>query len=192
MKRFPLLFAFAAFVFAGVLNAAADPAAEAEKLKAQQNPYANDLGPSTIPADLLATYSKEAQDAYKTVLQGKCSKCHTAARPLNSQFFEIPGSKDEKAANMAKLKASNPEMFSNKLIWQPETDIWQRYVKRMMSKPGCGITPEEGKAVYKLLVHDSVQRKSGKNAAAWKAHRQKLLDEFKAKNPARYTELYGK
>ncbi|HNI57665.1 MAG TPA: hypothetical protein PKZ00_08780 [Elusimicrobiota bacterium] len=166
---------------------AADPAAEAEKQKALANPYANDLGPATVD---VSAYPKEHQDAYKNVLLVKCQKCYTAARPLNSQFFEVPGKKEEKAGNLAKLQSGQKVLFSNKNVWQVETDIWQRYVKRMMSKPGCDISDVEGKAVYRFLVYDSEQRKSGKNAAAWKTHREKLLADFKAKYPARYKELY--
>ena len=83
-------------------------------------------------------------------------------------------------------------MFTSKHVWQVETDIWERYVKRMMSKPGCEISKEEGKAVYRFLAYDSQQRKSGKNKAAWKAQREKLLADFKAQYPARYKELYEK
>jgi mono/diheme cytochrome c family protein len=176
---------------------AADPAPaaggssyEAEKAKALANPYPNDFGPSTIPADVLATYPAEAQAAYKNVLQVKCAKCHTPSRPLNSQYLEPMGNKEEKAAKLASWKTSNPELFSDKTIWQPEADIWQRYVKRMMSKPGCGITDAEGKAVYNFLRVDSNNRKTGKNQAAWKAHRKGLVDQFKAKYPARYKELF--
>ncbi|MBL0350026.1 MAG: hypothetical protein IPP68_06600 [Elusimicrobia bacterium] len=173
-------------LFAGWVRAA-DPAAEAEKQKALANPYANDFGPAAVD---VAAYPKELQDAYNNVLLVKCQKCHTASRPLNSQFFEVPGKKEEKAANLAKLQSGQKILFSNKNVWQVETDIWQRYVKRMMSKPGCDISDVEGKAVYRFLVYDSEKRKSGKNAAAWKTHREKLLADFKAKFPARYKELY--
>lgn len=163
---------------------------EAEKAKAMANPYANDLGPAALPADVLATYPPEHQKAYKDVLQVKCAKCHTPSRPLNSQFFEPMGTKPEKEAKIAAMQKSDPDMFASKNVWQPEADIWQRYVKRMMSKPGCGITEDEGKAVYQFLRYDSNQRKVGKNKASWKAHREKLLADFKAKYPERYKELY--
>ena len=165
---------------------------DAEKKTALANPYANDLGPATLSPMVLATYPPEHQKAYKDVLQVKCAKCHTPSRPLNSQFLEPLAKKEEKASTLAAWNKSNPEIFKNKTLWQPEADIWQRYVKRMMSKPGCGITPEEGKAVWGFLVYDSNQRKIGKNQAAWKAHRTKILEEFKKKHPARYKELYEK
>jgi len=165
---------------------------DAEKAKAMANPYANDYGPAEIDKEMLATYPKPLQDAYKNVLQVKCIKCHTASRPLNSQFFEIAGKKEEKKALLAKLKSSDPDMFKDKNIWQVETNIWQRYVKRMMAKPGCEISKAEGKQVWKFLVYDSNKRKAGKNKGKWKVHRTKLLTEFKEKHPDRHKELYEK
>ncbi len=191
------ILAIAAVMTAGICqkaiaaDAPASSSYEAEKAKAMANPYANDLGPDKLAADVLASYPPEHQAAYKNVLQVKCAKCHSPARPLNSQFFEPAGKGAEKEAKIESLKASEPDLFKDKNILQPEAHIWERYVKRMMSKPGCGITPEEGKAVWGFLVYDSNQRKAGKNKAAWAAHRKKLLEDFKAKYPARYTELYG-
>jgi hypothetical protein len=171
---------------------AADSAFEAEKAKALAHPYANDFGPEKLSDSELASYPAELQDAYKNVLLLKCTKCHSSARPLNSQFFEVAGKGPEKQATLDKLKTTDSDMFASKNVWQVETDIWQRYVKRMMSKPGCEISDAEGKAVYKFLSYDSQQRKAGKNKAAWKTHREKLLADFKAKYPARYKELYEK
>jgi hypothetical protein len=38
-------------------------------------------------------------------------------------------------------------------------DEWSRYVKRMMHKPGSGISATEGKKIYEFLVYDSSVRK---------------------------------
>jgi len=38
-------------------------------------------------------------------------------------------------------------------------DEWSRYVKRMMHKPGSGISADEGKKIYDFLVYDSSVRK---------------------------------
>jgi hypothetical protein len=46
---------------------------------------------------------------------------------------------------------------------------WSRYIKRMMHKPGSGISAGEGKKIYDFLVYDSSIRK------------KKLLDEKLAK-----------
>jgi hypothetical protein len=38
-------------------------------------------------------------------------------------------------------------------------DEWSRYIKRMMNKPGSGISSGEGKKIYDFLVYDSSVRK---------------------------------
>ncbi len=38
-------------------------------------------------------------------------------------------------------------------------DEWSRYIKRMMHKPGSGISSAEGKKIYEFLVYDSSIRK---------------------------------
>lgn len=127
---------------------------ERERETAMKNPYANDLGPDTID---VSGYPSDVQDWYK-LLQVRCARCHTPARPLNSEHAES---------------------------WE-----WERYVKKMMRKPGSGISGADGRKIYEFLVHDSRIRKLDR-AEAWAAYRAKLLDEFKKKYPARYDELYG-
>jgi cytochrome c5 len=38
-------------------------------------------------------------------------------------------------------------------------DEWSRYIKRMMNKPGSGISSSEGKKIYEFLAYDSSVRK---------------------------------
>jgi cytochrome c5 len=38
-------------------------------------------------------------------------------------------------------------------------DEWSRYIKRMMHKPGSGISGADGKKIYEFLVYDSSIRK---------------------------------
>ena len=38
-------------------------------------------------------------------------------------------------------------------------DEWERYIKRMMHKPGSGIDKEDGKKIYEFLVYDTSVRK---------------------------------
>ena len=161
---------------------AAKDAAAAEKEKASKNPYPNDSGPATISD--LASYSAEEQAGYK-LMTVKCAACHTPSRPLNSQFVDL------KAPEIAQLKASKPELFQNKEIWQIEEGIWQRYVKRMMAKPGCNINTEDGKKIFKFLVAYSKKAKVT-NSAAWKGHRGKLVSDFKQQHPDKYKEIFGK
>ena len=57
----------------------------------------------------------------------RCSKCHTIARAINSEFVL--------------------------------EDEWERYVKRMMRKPGSGISANDGKTIFEFLAFDSRTRK---------------------------------
>lgn len=172
---------------------AEDTSYEAEKAKALKSPYANDLGPASVD---VSGYSAELQNTYKNIFLVKCQRCHTSARPLNSQFVEPGGPKDQQQARIAEWKAANPEMFKDKLVWQIEgksgaqPGIWERYVKKMMSKPGCNISPEEGKKIWEFLRVDSEKRKTGANAAKWAQARRKMLADFKTAHPDRYRELY--
>ncbi len=197
MKR-PLALAAAllgiAFLTSAVLPARAGDApkksaAELEKEKAMANPYPNDLGPETLDEETLKSYPKNAQEGYKAMMgtakEKRCQACHSGARPLNSRFVELSG----KDAAVAALKKSNPELFKDPAIWQIEGAVWNRYVKRMMAKPGCNIAGPEGKKIWEFLVYDGEHRKIGANADKWKAHRTKLIEEFKGKFPERYKEL---
>jgi hypothetical protein len=159
-----------------------------EKEKAMTEPYANDYGPDTLD---VSSYPADARAGYKA-LQAKCTACHTASRPLNSQFVETAG-KDKAArkARLLALKKSTPQLFTAKNIWKVEDSIWQRYVKRMMSKPGCEVTKAEGKKIWAFLAHDSRVRKIGKNSTKWQAHRERLIQKFKSEHPKRYSALYG-
>ena len=184
-----VLVAFA--VFAGLAartGSAAPSAADLEKEKAMKDPYANDLGPDKVD---VSSYPKDIQEGYKA-LTVKCAKCHSAARPLNSQFVETAGKDEaERKKSLEALKKSDPDLFKDKAVWQVEDGIWQRYVKRMMAKPGCDISKDEGKKIWQFIAHDSRERKL-KKKAEWAAARQKMLADFKAKHAHRYEELYGK
>jgi hypothetical protein len=182
-------------------TAFAKTAAELEKEKALQNPYPNDFGPATLDDSVLSSYPAEKKEGYQLLLK-RCAQCHQPARPLNSRFVvpdsgvTSPAGRDAKEAAVAsKMKAEHPNWFKEPGVWQIEPGIWSRYVKRMLNKPGCGkeaggeMTPPEAKKIYEFLVYDGQRRKLGKNADAWKAHRLKLIDELKSKNPKRYEEL---
>jgi len=68
-----------------------------------------------------------------------------------------------------------------------DAETWKRYVKRMMSKPGCAI--KDGKKIYEFLTFDSKLRKIA-HKAEWKKHRVDLLTQFKEKFPDRYKLLF--
>lgn len=194
---------------AALLGFAAIPGARAaemsEKEKALASPYPNDLGPDSLPDDVVKSYPENIQKGYH-ILKGDvqkggkwvynngksgCVQCHTASRPLNSRFLEPEGGIDDAAqtANLAKWKKDQPELFKDVTIWQPEVKVFNRYVKRMMNKPGCQISKPEGKAIWEFLEYDGAHRKTGENAAKWAEHRKDLVAKFKEKYPKRYEEL---
>ena len=192
MKRLTAVVTFGFFISTGLVRAQ-DAAYEAERAKALQNPYANDFGPASVD---VSSYPQDLQNTYKNIFLVKCQRCHQASRPLNSQFVEPSGAKEGHQAKIDQWKAANPEMFQDKLVWQIEgktadgPGVWERYVKKMMAKPGCNISPDEGKKIWQFLTYDSEHRKTGANAAKWAEHRRKLLADFKAQHADRYRELY--
>lgn len=143
--------------------------------------YPNDFGPAEID---VSAYPKPMRDAYK-LFAFKCAACHTIARPINSQFLELSHEEAED------LEKKDPAMFKDKKVVYVEDKIWNRYVKRMMTKPGCPVKGEDGKKIWEFLVYDSKMRKTGANAKAWREHRGKLVHDFKAKYPQGYSKLFG-
>lgn len=141
--------------------------------------FPNDLGPAEID---VSGYPKEMRQSYK-IFAFKCAACHTIARPINSQFLELTEEEIKKA------KADDPALFKDDKIAKPEPGIWNRYVKRMMSKPGCPVG-KDGKAIWEFLVFDSKARKTGANAKAWREQRSKLLHEFKEHYLDAYKKLF--
>lgn len=194
---------------AALLSLSAIPGARAaemsEKEKALASPYPNDFGPDKLPEETLKSYPENVQAGYHTLIgevkkdgkwvynNGKsgCVQCHTASRPLNSRFVEPEGGMDDakQEASLAAMKKANPEITKDLSIWQPEVKVFNRYVKRMMNKPGCSITKPEGKMIWEFLEYDGAHRKVGANTAKWAEHRKKLVEDFKAKYPKRYEEL---
>ena len=71
-------------------------------------------------------------------------------------------------------------------------DEWSRYVKRMMRKPGSGISSGDGKQIWEFLVYDSSVRKkalldeklgkaTAEEKAAAEAAVKKVHDKYDAK-----------
>ena len=142
--------------------------------------YPNDFGPIEID---VSGYPKEMKQNYR-LFAFKCAACHTIARPINSQYLEL--SAEEQAA----AKTREPEIFKNAKIWHIEDHIWSRYVKRMMAKPGCPVQGEDGKKIWQFLAYDSRIRKTGAQRQAWKAHRKKLVDDFRTNYHETYEKIF--
>lgn len=110
-------------IIAGLLLAAGAASARAQAPSSEERLASFDSGPKTID---VSSYPAEMQENYK-VFAARCTKCHTLARPINSDYA-LP-------------------------------EEWSRYVKRMMRKPGSGISPKDGKKIYEFLAYDSSIRK---------------------------------
>lgn len=113
--------------FRGVVTVGAAALIAATAVRAQEavdpRVAAYDRGPATVD---VATYPADMQAKYKVFL-ARCSKCHTAARAINSDFVL--------------------------------EDEWERYIKRMMRKPGSGISSGDARQIFEFLSYDSKIRK---------------------------------
>ena len=173
-----VVLAIALSIFAPASGFASD--AKKEKAEASltkvSDLYPNDMGPAEIDVE---AYPKKHRQAYRT-FAFKCAACHTIARPINSEFLELT------AAEIAKAKTDDPELFKDKKLTMIDETIWNRYVKRMMSKAGCPVKKEDGRPIWEFLAYDSRIRKTGENGKEFRKMRAKLLHEFKEKHPDTY------
>jgi ribosomal protein S27AE len=77
--------------------------------------FAADKGPSKIDPKVLATYAPKAKAIY-SLFRNKCSKCHTLARPLNT---DLPPTKwEEYIKRMMNKPGSGIKPSEAKEIWQ--------------------------------------------------------------------------
>ena len=67
-------------------------------------------------------------------------------------------------------------------------DEWSRYIKRMMHKPGSGISNADGKKIYDFLVYDSSIRKK----AMLDEKLAKATPQEKTDAEAKITEVHHK
>ncbi len=145
-------------------------------------PFPNDDGPAQVdvlkyPADIQADYR---------IFARRCSQCHTLSRPLNSQYLQLTA-EEQKTAH-----EKEPDLFKNDKVWRISERIWTDYVKTMQGNQGAIIRPSEFDKIVEFLVYDSKVRKMGDHREAWRAQRQKLVDDFQKNNPKRYKELFEK
>jgi hypothetical protein len=67
-------------------------------------------------------------------------------------------------------------------------DEWSRYIKRMMHKPGSGISAGDGKKIFEFLVYDSSIRKK----AAVEEKLAKATPDEKAAAESKMKEIHAK
>jgi hypothetical protein len=137
----------------------------------------SDLGATVID---VADYPAEHQRTYRELFLPKCGFCHTTARAVNAAFLEVSPS------HLAKYRATDPPTESPDGIMASPT-IWKDYVTRMWHRPPCCnrcpvFTRAEAIRLWQFLAYDSLRRKTGPRAAAWKHHRQLLLNLYAKRN----------
>ena len=98
-----------------VFNEVKVSAAQTAKSDKSTVSFAADKGPSKIDPKVLATYSPKAKAIY-SLFRNKCSKCHTLARPLNT---DLPPTKwEEYIKRMMSKPGSGIKPSEAKEIWQ--------------------------------------------------------------------------
>lgn len=120
MKRKVLLTLF--FVSLIVCSLVFIPTLISQEQEQTEQSFVADEGSDSID---VSKYPEQMQEYYEVFFK-KCSKCHTLARPINTDFT---------------------------------LDKWERYVKRMMRKPGSGITTSSGKKIFDFLKYYTEQKK---------------------------------
>jgi hypothetical protein len=65
----------------------------------------------------------------------------------------------------------------NTSMTKPE---WERYVKRMMHKPGSGISDSQGKTIFEFLAYDQETRKDKNPSAFYKSLSDEEIAKLKA------------
>ncbi len=78
--------------------------------------FTQDKGPATIDARVIASYSKEAKDTYTNVFSHRCSKCHTLARPINSE--KSPSEWQKYVKTMMRKPGSGISVDDGKRVWK--------------------------------------------------------------------------
>ncbi len=106
--------------------------------------FSADKGPSKIDPKIIAKYAPEMKATYN-IFRNKCSKCHTLARPINTDLS--PTKWEEYVKRMMKKPGSGIKPDEAKRIWQ---FIVYDTVKR---KPNFfNKLPEKEKEIARKLV----------------------------------------
>jgi hypothetical protein len=78
--------------------------------------FTADKGPARIEGHVLASYPKAMQDTYEKTFSKRCSKCHTLARPINTEL--TPTKWEEYVKKMMRKPGSGVKGEDAKRIWE--------------------------------------------------------------------------
>lgn len=78
--------------------------------------FTADKGPARIEGQVLASYPKAMQETYEKTFSKRCSKCHTLARPINTEF--TPTKWEEYVKKMMRKPGSGVRGEDARHIWE--------------------------------------------------------------------------
>jgi len=179
----------AVMLFAALWLSVPAPARAYDTVVSTRAPHvlvAEDLGPSTID---VSSYPEEYQKTYREIFVPVFGFLGGTARAVNSPIIEMA------PELQAVERRQHPELWDVGVA-DISTDGWKRRATEILHRPACCgacpvLTIEKARALWRFLVYDSLQRKTGANASAWAAQRRELLRRFKerAANEAEVSTL---
>lgn len=133
-----------------------------------------DLGPETID---VSSYPEEYQQTYRDIFLPVYKFHGGVARAINSPLVEL----DEHLE--AQERREHPDLFSDTQVAQVSRDGWKKSISEIYRKPACcGACPvlslEKARKLWRFVVYDSIQRKTGRKAATWALLRKDLVRRF--------------
>jgi hypothetical protein len=122
-----------AIVAVGVMGASLALAVGTTRAAETVKRFTADKGAKTID---VASYPAAMQDVYNTSFSKRCKKCHTLARPINTNF--APSRWEEYIKKMMRKKGSNVNGEEGKKIWeflvfdtkQRKSEFWAKLPER--------------------------------------------------------------
>ena len=83
--------------------------------------------------------------------------------PAKVEVGAFPGEVQE-AYGLFAARCSRCHTLARAINTNLSTESWRLYVKKMMSKPGSGISPDDGKTIYRFLAfYQSIKDKRTKH-----------------------------
>jgi hypothetical protein len=110
--------------------------------------FTADKGPARIEKQVLASYPKTMQETYDKTFSKRCSKCHTLARPVNTDF--TPTKWEEYVKKMMRKPGSGVHSAEAKRIWEFLVFDTAKRKPAFLQK-----APENERAIANKVVHES-------------------------------------
>jgi hypothetical protein len=155
------------------------PLARAEEYLSK-TPRPEDLGPAIID---VSSYPEEYQKTYREVFVPYFTTHGGLPRAINSPIIELDAHLEEQ------VRRESPQLFSDPQVAQVSRDGWKTLVRKLYLTPACCgacrlLTLEQARSLWRFLVYDSIQRKTGRKAGLWALERKDLVMTFSERKSA--------